>query len=208
MHANFLLPCNADATSNFFLQSGHTVKLGIKNRLCLGRSYCFHGNISRISKMRINRNLNMASQESNLSGRRTISVRAFGEASCPPDIMQFTVTVSSSKDTLEAAHASVKRRTDYILQALEKNGIKRKTIACSTQVNRIGHCRGTIPDEAAGEVSAGDGFPSVQTDILVQAGSLSKSEGARNLLLQKLDHSVRFTPLVYLHTAENKQGKR
>lgn len=158
--------------------------------------------------MRINKKPEMASQENNLGGRRTISVRAFGEASCPPDIIQFTVIVSSSKETLEAAHASVKRRTDYILQALEKNGIKRKTVACSTQVNRMGHGRATISDEAVGEVSTEDGFPSVQTDILVQAGSLSKGEGARNLLLQKLDHSVRFTPLAYLHTAENKQEKR
>ena len=136
------------------------------------------------------------------STRRTISVRACGEVACPPDIVQFTVTVFSSKEALEAAHASVKRRADYILQALGKNGIKERDVTCSTQVNPAGH------SPLLREAAATDGLSSVQTDILVQANSLPQTEAARNLLLQKLDPSVRFTPLTFLHTAESKEGKR
>ena len=121
--------------------------------------------------------------------KRTISVHATGEAACPPDVLQFIVSVSALKDTVESAQTSVKRRTDYILQVLRNNGIKDRCIHCSSEISR-------------GE------SVSMQTDVMVRADSLVKCETVRNLLVEKMDPSVRFTPISYHHTPETKDSKR
>ena len=130
-----------------------------------------------------------ADTHSENAAKRTISVHATGEASCPPDVLQFIVSVSASKDTVEAAQASVRRRTDYILQVLRNNGIKERCIHCSSEISR-------------GE------SVSMQTDVMVRADSLAKCETVRNLLVEKLDPSVRFTPISFHHTPETKDNKR
>lgn len=122
-------------------------------------------------------------------GRRTISVSAMGEAPCPPDLLQFIISVSSSKETVDAAQLSVRRRTEYILQVLRSNGIKERCIKCSSEISR-------------GESTC------MQTDILVQSDSLETIETVRNLLIEKLDPSVNFAPISYHHSQEHKERKR
>lgn len=121
---------------------------------------------------------NKTDAQSENAAKRTISVHATGEATCPPDILQFIVSVSASKDAVEAAQSSVRRRTDYILQVLRKNGIKERCIHCSSEISR-------------GE------SVSMQTDIMVRTDSLMKCETVRNLLVEKLDPSVRFTSISF-----------
>ena len=132
---------------------------------------------------------NRVSNRSGGAAKRTISVQAAGEAVCPPDIIEFLISVTSSKETVEAAQTSVKRRTDYVLQALKNNGIKERCIKCSSEINK------------------GENV-SVQTDIIVQSDSLLVSETVRNLLIGKLDPSVRFGPITYHHSSEIKVAKR
>ena len=123
------------------------------------------------------------------SVRRHIAVHATGEVSCPPDQMQFIISVSSCKGTVDGAQSSVRRRTEYITQVLRNNGIQEKCIKCSSEIDR---------EESV----------SVQTDILVQSDSLLKCETVRNLLIEKLDPSVLFSPITHHHTTESKDAKR
>ena len=123
------------------------------------------------------------------AAKRTISVHATGEVACPPDILDFLISVSSSKDTVEAAQLSVKRRTEYILQVLRNSGIREGSIKCSSEISR----RESV---------------TFQTDILVECNSLPKCETARNLLMEKMDPLVYFGPIGYHHSPEGKEGKR
>lgn len=120
---------------------------------------------------------------------RTISVQATGEVSWPPDLLQFNMMISSTKDSFEAAQGSVKRRTDYILQVLRNNGIKDHDVKCSTEIIR-------------GEQTV------VYTDILVGCGSAAVCEQIRNKLMEKLDSSVQFSDVTCQHTLEARANKR
>ncbi len=122
---------------------------------------------------------------------RTISVQSIGEAQSPPSSLNFGVLVYSVKDSLEAAQASVKRRTDYITQVLRNSGIKERSYKISTDISRRGECM------------------RVQTDILVEADSVSKCETVRNLLIEKMDSSsVQFTAVTCHHRYEDTEGMR
>ena len=120
---------------------------------------------------------------------RIISVQATGEVFWPPDLLQFNVLISSSKDSIEAAQESVKRRTDYILQVLRNNGIKDHDTKCSTEIIR-------------GEQAV------VYTNILVGCGSVAVCEQIRNKLMEKLDSSVQFSEVTCQHTLEARANKR
>ena len=56
-----------------------------------------------------------------------------GEVSKYPDVIKFTMSVCSSKDSIES---SVKRRIDYILQTLRSQRIREKSLTISTDINR------------------------------------------------------------------------
>lgn len=125
------------------------------------------------------------------SYRRTISVHATSEVVCPTDVVQFSIIVCSSKDTHEAAQSSVKRRTDYILQVLRNNGIRdNKNVKMSTNVSR------------------GEAEFCVQSKVLVEHCDLSKCEIVRNLLIEKMDSSIQFTPITCHRSPEIKEHKR
>lgn len=125
------------------------------------------------------------------SSRRTISVHAMSEVVFAPDVFQFSITVCSSKDTHEAAQTSVKRRTDYILQVLRNNGIRDgKNVKISTNVSR------------------GETEFTVRSELFVEHGDLSKCELIRNLLIEKMDSSIQFTPITCHHSPEIKELKR
>ena len=124
------------------------------------------------------------------SPSRSISVQAVGEAQCPPSTINFGVTVSSVKDSLEAAQSSVKRRVDYIIQVLRNNGLREKSYKCSSEITRSEEC------------------VRVQTDILVECESVSRCETVRNLLIEKLDSSVQVTTVTFHHLYEHREKKR
>jgi len=122
---------------------------------------------------------------------RIISVQSIGESRCQPSVVQFGVSVSSSKDSLEAAQASVKRRIDYIVQVLHNNGLKDKNYNSSTDISRS------------------DDNVCLQTGILVECDSVARCESVRNLLIEKLDaSSVQFSPVTFHHVFEDQEEKR
>ena len=90
--------------------------------------------------------------------KRTITVHASSEIACPPDLCSLTISVSSTKETAEAAQNSVKRRGEYIMQVLCNNSIKERLVRKSTDVNRVS-----------------------EDEVCVQTDSLQVCEAVRNL---------------------------
>ena len=136
-----------------------------------------------------------------IDDRRTISVHASGEVTSLPDVIQFTVTAHSSKDTVEEAQASVKRRTDYIAQVARKNGIKNNGIAISTEVSK-----GVGKEMEQGDL--GGSWAAVCTEVVIKCDTLSKCEAIRNILVEKMDSSVHFSPVIFCLSTEARQAGR
>lgn len=122
---------------------------------------------------------------------RTITVHASSEVSCPPDSFSLAISVTSTKDSAEAAQNSVNRRTEYILQVLRNNSIKGKQVKKSTDVTRVNE------DEVC-----------VRVCISVQTGSLEACEAARNVLIEKMDATVHCSTIDLLHSPAHKTEKR
>lgn len=110
------------------------------------------------------------------SGKRSITIHDVGEVFKYPDVIEFTVSVCSSKDSIEAVKTSVKRRVDYILQTLRSHGIGEKSVIVSTDINR------------------GEGYE-MRSDVLVQHNNAQQCQSARNFLVEKLDPSVVISPI-------------
>lgn len=136
----------------------------------------------------------------NGNGKRTISVHSSGEVTSLPDVIQFTVTVRSCKETVEDAQASVKRRTDYISQVVRKNGVKNTGVSLSTEVSKQDG-----KETEGGEVA---GWANVCTDVVIMCDALLQCESIRNLLVEKMDSSVNFSPVGFCHSTEAKEGGR
>lgn len=133
--------------------------------------------------------------------RRTISVHSSGEVASLPDLIQFTVTVHSSKETVEEAQASVKRRTDYITQAARKNGIKNNGVVISTEVSK-----GVGKDTEQGDLVGS--WAAVFTEVVIKCDTLLNCETVRNILVEKMDSSVQFSHVSFCHSTEARQAGR
>lgn len=129
----------------------------------------------------------------------SISVHSSGEVSSLPDVIQFTVSIQSSKDTVEEAQASVKRRTDYVTQVIRKNGGKNNDITISTDISKRN--TGGITQCEADMVT-------VWTNVTVKCNSVSSCETIRNMLIEKMDSSVQFSPVVFWHSTDAKEVGR
>lgn len=130
--------------------------------------------------------------------KNSISVHSTGEISLIPDAIQFTVTVTSNKETVEEAQASVKRRTDYVSQVVRKTGIHSE-IPMSTEITK----------SSGGMTSASQGdMVTVCTEVVVKCDSLNKCETIKNVLIEKMDSSVHFSPVAFWLSAEAKQNGR
>ena len=110
------------------------------------------------------------------SGKRSITIQDVGEITKYPDVIKFTVSVSSTKESIESVKTSVKRRTDYIFQTLRSHGIGEKWLTVSTDINR------------------GDGYE-MRSDVVVQHSDAQQCQNARNFLVEKLDSSVVISPI-------------
>ena len=110
------------------------------------------------------------------SGKRSITIHDVGEISKYPDLIKFTMSVCSSKDSIESVKTSVKRRIDYVLQTLRSHGIGEKSVTVSTDINR------------------GEGYE-MRSDVFVQHSNAQQCQNARNFLVEKLDSSVMVSPI-------------
>lgn len=136
---------------------------------------------------------------SNVNGKSTISVYSSGEVTTLPDVIQFTITVESSKENAEDSQASVKRRTDYITQVIRKNGVKSNDVTVSTEVSK---------ESVVQKENAQTEVVTVHCDVIVECDGLLKCETIRNLLIEKMDSSVQFSPVRFWHSPEAKQTGR
>ena len=123
--------------------------------------------------------------------KRTITLHASSEVACPPDLYSFAVSVTSTKDSSEAAQNSVRRRSEYIMQVLRNNSIKERQVEKSTDVNRVNG------DEVC-----------VRENILVKSYSLQACEAARNRLIEKMDATVQCSAIDLLHSPAHRTEKR
>lgn len=144
--------------------------------------------------------------------RSTVSVQSSGEMWIPPDILQFTITIRNSKESLEEAQTSIKRRTDYISQVIRKNGVKSGGIVVSTDVTRGGSTAGCVdglinPGPCSGGMPQ-SGLATVHTEVVVTCNSVEKCETIRNMLIEKLDTSVEISVITFRHTGDAKEKGR
>ena len=118
---------------------------------------------------------------------RTLSIHAVGEVECSPDTFTFTITIVSSKTSLEEAQSSVKRRSDYVLQVLHNTEIKTVHI-----VN---------------DITRGDTIEAKRI-ITINNKNFEKCRKARSVLIEKLDDSVHCSPIECQFSLNHKVMKR
>ena len=119
---------------------------------------------------------------------RTLSIHAVGEVECSPDTFTFTITIASSKTSLEEAESSVKRRSDYVLQVLRNSGIK--TIHIGDDIKR------------------GDTIEVKRTIMITNNKNLENCRKARSFLIEKLDDTVHCSPIECQLSLNQKVMKR
>jgi len=149
------------------------------------------------------------------SGKSTISVQSSGEVLLLPDVLHFTVSIRNSKETLEEAQTSVKRRTDYIAQVARKNGVKGNSIVFCTDVTQCGEGGGGTASFGGHSINpypinggTRPGLAVVHTDVTVNCDSVAKCEAIRNTLIEKLDNSVEISSVSFVHSVEAKEKAR
>jgi uncharacterized protein YggE len=82
------------------------------------------------------RHPNSVERQSSVPDKRSITVSGTGEIEIPPDRIYLSVSVVSSKNSVEEARSSVQRRCDYIRQVLRNHGFRENTYETSTGVKR------------------------------------------------------------------------
>ena len=126
-----------------------------------------------------------------VSNRRTLSIQAQGDVLCFPDVFRFNISISSSKACFEDAQLSVKKRSDYVLQVLRNHGLSRgKNVEVISDVERW--------EESS----------SVHCNIAVCCYDQQNCCSVRNLLIQKLNSSVQFSPIYCSVSLQHKANKR
>ncbi len=156
--------------------------------------------------------MGVMAQQRQQHGKSTISVQSSGEVRVPPDVLYFTVTIKNSKESLEEAQTSVKRRTDYIAQVARKNGVKGPNIAFSTDVTQ------GVPEGGSAGIGGSSPYPisggprpglaTVHTEVTVSCDNVVKCETIRNTLIEKLDNSVEISSVHFMHSVEAKEKAR
>ena len=124
------------------------------------------------------------------ASHRTISVHAEGEVQCPPDIFTLTITITSIKEKLDEAQSSVKRRSDYILQVLRNHGYRDN----NTQIFQ--------------EITRDDESNQYKCIIIIEGGDIKKCIQVRNVLLEKMDSSVKCSHIDCRHSPKHKADMR
>lgn len=115
---------------------------------------------------------------------RTIAVSGMAEIEVPPDRIVLSVSVLSSKNGVEEARSSVKRRRDYIRQVLRNHGMRENTYDTSTSVWK---------DSTAWNV---------RTEFTVTFADAAVCERVENVLTEKLQTGVIVSRPVFRHTQQ------
>ena len=105
---------------------------------------------------------------------RTLTVHGQGATECNPDKFQMTVLLTSSKASIEEAEASVKKRSDYVLQVLRNHGMNSECVKLHTTVNQ----------DDQKQVN------SIKTNVKVLGCDFDRISQARGVVLEKLGSSA------------------
>lgn len=115
--------------------------------------------------------------------QRLITVNGTGELKMPPDQVKLAIVVSNVKPNIHEAKASVHKRYEYIYQTLLKHRINEADISKTTSNHR-----------------RENGQYEVITEISSVIRDFKTYETVYNLLIEKLDKSVRILPAEFSHT--------
>lgn len=115
--------------------------------------------------------------------QRLLTVNGTGELKMPPDQVKLVIVVSNIKANIHEAKSSVHKRYEYIYQTLRKHRINEPDISVTTS----NHRRENGQYEVITEIS------SIIRDFKIY-------EAVYNLLIEKLDKSVRIHPAEFSHT--------
>ncbi|TRY87030.1 hypothetical protein DNTS_009130 [Danionella cerebrum] len=116
---------------------------------------------------------------------RVIEVTGCAELSCPPDRASVTISVHSSKESVNDATNSVTRRLEYILQTARQHDVKDGNLTSSKYLRRDG-----------------DLFH-MHAEVVVVFLDFEKMQQARSVLIEKLDKSVCVGDPYYSHSGES-----
>lgn len=132
------------------------------------------------------------SKDSKLEGafenRREIQISETGEVNLPPDKAKVSIVCSNAKESVEEVKTSVNRRVDYVLQTLKSHHVKDFII--HKTLNRI------------------NDLYQMEIEVVVEFSDFSKCEQVCNLLVEKLDETVKVSSPVLYHTASKLESLR
>ncbi|XP_072552880.1 interleukin-1 receptor-associated kinase 1-binding protein 1 homolog [Salminus brasiliensis] len=115
---------------------------------------------------------------------RRVEVTGSAELRSPPDRAALTVSVTSSKESVNDAANSVTRRLDYILQTLRQRGVKEGDTVVTKHTQRD------------------DDLYRMQAEVSVVFSDFEKMQCVRSLLIEKLDRSVCVGDPQFSHSEE------
>ena len=132
-----------------------------------------------------------------MASHRTVSVQAEGQVEAWPDRFNLTITVTSTKQKLDEAQLSVKRRSDYIIQVLRNHDFKGKRLNIFEEITRLPCSNGSSEVEHQ-----------VKCIVKIEGDEMEKVLRVKNLLLQKMDASVLYSNISCYHSSGYKAKKR
>lgn len=123
--------------------------------------------------------------------RREIAVGGVGVVTLAPDQCLMTIAVSSSKEEIQEATNSVKRRLDYVVQALKNHHVKDADMEIHRSVDRT------------------DGkLYCCSSEVVVHFREAASCEAVHNLLVEKLDDSVRVSEPAFFCSLQARESGR
>ncbi|XP_076128745.1 interleukin-1 receptor-associated kinase 1-binding protein 1 homolog [Alosa pseudoharengus] len=103
---------------------------------------------------------------------REVQVTGSAELSCPPDRATVSISVSSSKESVNDVKNSVSRRVEYIIQTVRQHDVKEADTAVTKYIQKV------------------DDLYIMEVEVLVVFLDFDKMQKVRCVLLEKLDKSV------------------
>ncbi|XP_041951454.1 interleukin-1 receptor-associated kinase 1-binding protein 1 homolog [Alosa sapidissima] len=103
---------------------------------------------------------------------REVQVTGSAELSCPPDRATVSISVSSSKESVNDVKNSVSRRVEYIIQTVRQHDVKEADTAVTKYIQKV------------------DDLYIMEVEVLVVFLDFDKMQKVRSVLLEKLDKSV------------------
>ncbi|XP_011406266.2 PREDICTED: interleukin-1 receptor-associated kinase 1-binding protein 1-like [Amphimedon queenslandica] len=131
--------------------------------------------------------------------QRTLTVHAEGEVTSEPDRYTLTINITSIKLKLEDAQLSVKRRSDYILQAIRNHNFNNKCIKVLEEAVRLPASVNNRDTEQESH--------QVKCIINIEGDEMEKVLAIKNLLVEKMDANVVCSAVGCYHSPGHKAKK-